>query len=184
MFDTDLTDAPPKVAEILEAHGAYRRALLHGQSDDVALAYNDLWRVGQALVSSGFAVEFDPNQVTVAGDGAHYARRFGGRFMVSDANAAPQPRIDASHAPGRMTDQALRFLFPKASYHRVFAQAIADMRLEHAEARTAPIFQSPHWIKAHQRWIILRDQFRLAVTAVFYMQTSALKRLLEMWRLP
>lgn len=78
--------------------------------------------------------------------------------------------------PGSTAVRLFKFLFSKKAFDSVFAEAINDMREEHAEA-----LENRELHKA--RWIVVRDHFGLALTLVVYLSASFGKKLWGIWRM-
>lgn len=101
----------------------------------------------------------------------HVANRIGG---VEDAYLQGTRRLVAP--PGSMMRSTLAFIFSNKAFDNVFAQAIIDMREEHAGA-----LSEGHIWKA--RWIVLRDHFGLCLTIGTYLSTSVVKKATAVWKL-
>jgi hypothetical protein len=71
--------------------------------------------------------------------------------------------------PGALARSITSFLFPKKAFDEIFAQAINDMREEHAES----LASGSLW-KA--RWIVIRDHFGLCLTVGAYLSATVIKK--------
>lgn len=92
----------------------------------------------------------------------------------SATRAARQPKLISP--PGSFARSVLAFLFSKKGFDNVFAQAIVDMREEHADA----LANKQIW-KA--RWIVLRDHLGLVLTVSAFFGTSVVKRVAGIWKM-
>ena len=85
-------------------------------------------------------------------------------------------RVKFFVAPGALAKSLLSFLFSKKAFESVFAQAIIDMREEHADA-----LASGHLWKA--RWIVLRDHLNLGLTVAAYFTVTVMKKVTGIWKI-
>ena len=85
-------------------------------------------------------------------------------------------RVKIVVAPGSLAKSLLSFLFSRKVFESVFAQAIADMREEHADALAGGYV----W-KA--RWVVVRDHLNLALTVAAYLGVTVIRKAVGIWRI-
>lgn len=101
-------------------------------------------------------------------------QRLGLKFALFDRS--DKPRGSVHMPPGAFARRLLHFLFSKKAFEAIFAQAIIDMREEHAEALAG----SELW-KA--KWIVFRDHINLCLTVAFYLASSMGKKVVGLWKI-
>ena len=87
-----------------------------------------------------------------------------------------QPEVRVHFAPGTRASRILSFIFSRKAFNEVFAQAIADMREEYADALSSNKVQQ-------SRWIVFRDHLGLALVVAAYVGATVGKRILGIWKL-
>ena len=85
-----------------------------------------------------------------------------------------QPKIVSP--PGSLARRILAFVFPKKTFELIFAQAIADMREEHA---TALADEDDYKAK----WIVVRDHIGLGMTVVAFLAAGVGKKVAGIWKM-
>lgn len=98
------------------------------------------------------------------------------RIVLRLRNIRRGSRTLIVRAPGTASVSILRFLFSKKSFDAVFAQVIADMREEHAEA----LFAGER-LKA--RWVIIRGHVALGLTVAAYVTVNIGKKIKGIWQI-
>lgn len=78
--------------------------------------------------------------------------------------------------PGSWARIGLRFVFSKKTFDNVYAQAIADMREEHAEALA-------HGRPWKARWVVLAYHLDLVLTLGAWFGTSVVQRVVGLWKI-
>jgi len=78
--------------------------------------------------------------------------------------------------PGSFAKRVLSFIFSKKAFDKIFAQAINDMREEHAEALA-------NGEVGKARWIVVRDHLWLGLTVAAYLSASVVKRVVGIWNI-
>lgn len=79
-------------------------------------------------------------------------------------------------APGNRAGSILKFVFSKKAFETVFAQAIVDMRDEHAEALSEGLMHKA-------RWILVRDHLGLGLTVAAYLAATVGKKVMGVWNM-
>jgi hypothetical protein len=70
----------------------------------------------------------------------------------------------------------MRFVFSKKAFETVFAQAVQDMRDEHAEALSRNENEKA-------LWIVFRDHVGISLAAIAYLGVTIGKRVSGIWKL-
>lgn len=101
-------------------------------------------------------------------------KRFLGRSLKVTRYSASVQFPKVHQPPGSRIRATLQFVFTKKAFETVFAQAIVDMRDEHAEALSEG--------RMHKaRWIVARDHFGLGLTVAAYLAATVGKKIMGVW---